>query len=541
MTDNIFKAIKSFRRGDRGGVLVFVGLSLLPLFLMLGLAVDSSFGLSQKRKLQMACDAAAKAGAANGNGVSATITSTAQKVFSVNAANMAGISGPSISVNTSANTVTVSASIVVPNMFMVLGGVPSSTYNASATASTSASSLAEVAIVYEVSERFESNNFHTNICNALINFVNSLPSNVMVSITPIATEFEFDPSNTVASSLFNHLSMTTNDESANPGFYPLSTNYAWTSASYNAVTNPYYVTDNYAVYPTDPGVLTSYASPATCPGGYASCSSLKWPTKCPVTNKTSCSQVYSYFSNPAYPILPLTLNKTLVVNYLTSLKAFSATSEGLFPSLISWGWRTIDPGWNDFWMVNSSASSALRSTGQYPKPYGGKQKSMIIIFNSTPYWEDYTDNVPNYYKNPCGDATKVVNGLNHWWVTGYGMVPVPTNYKSYVNDITCENKWYKTMDKSLGLTLSDSTNYNATVTSSSFLTSILNAVSAKFFRICTNIKAQNIDVYLLSSANTGTLAPCCNTSANAYTIGNSSSSISAALNAIQTKIAAKIS
>ncbi len=541
MTDNIFKLIKSFRRGDRGGVLVFVGLSLLPLFLMLGLAVDSSFGLSQKRKLQMACDAAAKAGAANGNGVPATITSTAQKVFSVNAANMAGISGPNISVNTSANTVTVSASIVVPNMFMVLGGVPSSTYNASATASSSASSLAEVAIVYEVSARFANNNFHTNICNALISFVNSLPSNVMVSITPIATEFKFDPSNTIASSLFNHLSMTTNDESANPGFYPLSTNYAWTSANYSAVPNPYYVGGEYAVYPTDPNVLTSYASPATCPGGYASCSSLKWPTKCPSTKKTSCSQVYSYIANTSYPILPLTLNKTLVVSYLTSLKAFTATSDGLFPSLASWGWRTIDPNWKDFWMVNSDSASALRSTGQYPKPYGEKQKSMILIFNSTQYWNDHDDNLSTYYDNPCGDATKVVNGLNRWWMTSYGMVPVPTDYQAAVNDITCENKWFKTMDKSLGLTLSNSTNYNATVSASSFSASILNAVSAKFFRICTNIKAQNIDVYLLSSANTGTLAPCCNTSANAYTIGNSGTSISTALNAIRTKIAAKIS
>jgi hypothetical protein len=404
------------------------------------------------------------------------------------------------------------------------------------------SSLAEIAIVYEVSARFANSNFHANICNALINFVNSLPANVMVSITPIATEILLDPSNTISNNLFNHLSMTTNDESANPGFYPLGPNYAWTSASYSAVQNPYYFANGvYASFPTDPGVLTSYAPPATCPGGYASCSPVVWPAKCPPTLKnTSCSQVYSYISNKSYPVLPLTLNKTLLVNYLNGLKAFSAQADGLFPSLLSWGWRTIDPGWSDFWMVNSDSSSALRSAGQYPKPYGGKQKSMILIFNNTQYWNDFSPNVAAYYVNKCGDTTQVVNGLNHWWMTGYGMVPVPTDWQSYVNDITCENKWYKTMDKSLGLTLSDSTNYNATVNTASFQTSILNEVGAKFFRICNNIKAQNIDIYLLANANAGTLAPCCSTSANAYTIGNSSASIATALSAVQSKIMAKI-
>lgn len=537
----IASKMEKLKKEQKGGVLVFVSLCLLPLLLITGLAIDSSVGMEQKRKLQMAVDAAAKAGIANGNGVAATITSEAQKVFAANTTGMSGIAGPTVAVNTAANTVTVSASITVSNTFMTLGNNPTNTYNATTTLSLPSTGLSEIAIVYEVSARFLNNNFHQNICNALITFVNSLPSNVMVSITPIATEFLLDPATTISSSLFNHLSMTTNDESASPGFYPLSTNYAWTSANYNAIQNPYYFANGvYATYPTDPGVLTSNASPATCPGGYASCSPLMWPLKCPPTNKnTSCSQVYSYISNKSYPILPLTLNKTLIVNYLNGLKAFAAQADGLFPSFLSWGWRTIDPTWNDFWVINSNATSTLRATGQYPNPYGaGHQKSMILIFNSTAYWNDYPTNVNNYYINPCGDATKVVNGLDHWWMSGYGMVPVPTDYKSYVDDITCENKWYKTMDKSLGLTLSDSTNYNATVNTTSFQTSILNEVSAKFFRICNNIKAKNINVYLLSNSNTGTLAPCCNSSANAYTIGNSSASVSTALNAIKAQIAA---
>lgn len=96
------------------------------------------------------------------------------------------------------------------------------------------------------------------------------------------------------------------------------------------------------------------------------------------------------------------------------------------------------------------------------------------------------------------------------------------------------------MDKGLGLNLSDATNYRGTVDKATFQQRILAEVGAKFFRICNNIKANNIDVYLLSANNTATLAPCCNVGANAVTIANSSASITAGLNAVKTKILAKI-
>jgi Flp pilus assembly protein TadG len=133
MITTIVKKLKSFQVGENGTVLVFVGLILMPMLLILGLAVDSSHGLVEKQRLQMACDAAAKAGSANGKGVAATITSQAQSVFTANTAHMTNITGPTITVNTSAKTVTVSASIVVANPFMTLGGIPTTTYSVSST------------------------------------------------------------------------------------------------------------------------------------------------------------------------------------------------------------------------------------------------------------------------------------------------------------------------------------------------------------------------------------------------------------------------
>ena len=534
MFKSIALKIKALKTADKGGVLVLVTFCLLPLILMVGLAVDTSIGLGQKRKLQMASDAAAKAGMANGNGVIGTITSEAQKVFAVNTTNMKNITGPAVSFNSTTGAVTVTSSIVVPTIFMALGGISSQTYATTATA-TPSTNLAEVAIVYEVSKRL-SGTYHQNICTALINFVNSLPNNVMVSITPIATDFILDSTNTVAANLFNHLSPTANDESANPAYYPLSSNYAWTLANYNYVGSLYYTNNAFAIF-------TSYKSPAstTCPGGYASCPSLMWPLVCPPSKtNVSCSQVYSYISNVSYPILPLTLNKTLVVNYLTALKSYSSATNGFFPSLLSWGWRTIDPSWNDFWMVNASPSATTRTTGTYPKPYSGKKKSMILIYNGASYWDRYANDVAGYYSNTCGDATKVVGGVNHWWMTSYGMISVPTDYIKLVDDITCENYAYKPMDKGFGLSLTDSTNYRGTTSSSSYKQSILTEVNAKFFRICNNIKVQGVNIYLLAGSNTSTLSPCCNSSANAYSITNTSSSISTALTAVQKSIVASI-
>ena len=531
MISKIIQKITSLRKDDKGGILVFVALSLLPILLTVGLAVDTSYGLAKKSRLQTACDIAANAGAKAGATDPSTITSKAQNAFNANTSGMSGISGPNVSINSNNNTITVSASILVSNVFMNLGGVPTSTYNATATGKYG-KSFAEVAIIIEASARLASGWFQSRICDALIDFVNNLPDNVLVSITPIATEFLLDDSNTASNTLFSLVSPTTNDESAMPGFYPLSSNYPWTSTNYSAVSNPYYGHDSFSV-------LTSNPSPKMCPGAYQSCSPRMWPLKCP-SNKTSCSQVYSYVANPSFPILPLTLNRNLIVNYLQNLKNFQASSDGFFPSLISWGWRTIDPNWKNFWMSNSNATSTLRATGKYPQPYETSKKSIILIFKDTEYWNEFSTNISGYYSNPCGDAKKVVGGVNHWWTNAYGVVPVPTNYISKVDDITCENYSYITVDKALGLNLSDSTNYRGTVSTNSYASSILDEVRDKYFRICNNIKANNVDIYLLANGHISTMAPCCNSSDNAYPIGNSSSSISSALNSVKEKILAKL-
>jgi len=79
-----------------------------------------------------------------------------------------------------------------------------------------------------------------------------------------------------------------------------------------------------------------------------------------------------------------------------------------------------------------------------------------------------------------------------------------------------------------------------TATSENYKTSILTEVENKFLRICSSLKSNSIDIYVIVQANTSYHTPCCNSTSNAYTVSNSTSSIGAALTAIQTKIAAKV-
>jgi Flp pilus assembly protein TadG len=48
MIRNITSTFQALRQGEKGAVMVFVGLCLLPLFLVMGLAIDSSGGLRAK-------------------------------------------------------------------------------------------------------------------------------------------------------------------------------------------------------------------------------------------------------------------------------------------------------------------------------------------------------------------------------------------------------------------------------------------------------------------------------------------------------------
>lgn len=489
----IFSTMRSFRRTEQGGVLIFLALCLLPLTLILGLAVDSSFGLTQKRRLQMAVDAAAKAGAVNGGGSLPTTIAAAQKVFSVNTTNMKNISGPAISYDANTQVVTVSASITVPTYFMKLGGISSVNYNASASAIRYGGG-SEVAIVLDLSRT--TGQWTSKIISSLQDFVNDLPPAALVSIVPMATQIAFDPTTTNPNSLFSYLSATTNDESASPAFYALSNNYSWNAGNYGNIYNYLYGNSfplNTSYYPL-PGTCAGWGGPGT----YLACEAF-YPALCSAGH-ASCRTNYSYtqYSMPA--ILPLTANRALIASYFNSLSNFNTVDENVLTSLVVWGWRTIDPQWKNFWLVNSDPATPSRSSGKYPQIYSPlSPKNLLLVVTGPPKFDGAS--IASNYQYSCNQ------GKTNWFMTYYGIFPL-TSDKSAKVDITCDNYNYQTMDQGLKLNTSTTNYYSSLMTSANYGTAIITEVTAKFLRICANIKAQGINIYVITQNDDPVLKSC---------------------------------
>lgn len=492
MLKNILTKLKSWKNEDKGGVLILVGMSILPLFLMLGLAVDGSYGLVQKRKLQVAVDAAAKAGSAYGNGNYGQAQTNASIMFSATSAGMNGtITGPNVTYNSATNCVTVSASIAVPTYFMQLGGINSATYSASSSACQSGNRT-EVAIVMDLSNT--NGNWTAKMISSLQGFITNMPTNTMVSIVPVTTVIQLDPTTTVQSNLINHLSATTNDESANPALYTLNSNYAWNSTNYNNVYNYLYGNN----YPTS---TSYYPLPGTCtgwggPGTYLACSTL-YPGTCSVGHQ-SCSAKYTYTSYGIPPILPLTANKTTLSNYLTTIGNYNQGNADIWPALAIWGWRTLDPRWRDFWQVNSDATNNTRATGIYPSAYPNPKNVMLVMTGGTTWG---ATNLANTYNTLCGA------GSTKWQMTYYGILPLTSDRNTYL-DITCNNYNYNTIDKSLGLGLSATNYYSSSQTSTSYGAAVVAELNNKLLRICNNMKASGITVYVITQVDDPTLQQC---------------------------------
>jgi hypothetical protein len=125
-------------------------------------------------------------------------------------------------------------------------------------------------------------------------------------------------------------------------------------------------------------------------------------------------------------------------------------------------------------------------------------------------------------------------------MTAYGALPLTNNAVSN-NDNTCQNYNYMTVDQGLGLNRS-STSYLDTQDSGYGYESIIDtATNAKMNRICSNINAVGVDIYIIYQLGSSTLGgtACSNSAGNVFNISNTQSAMTTALSSIYTKIMAK--
>jgi len=169
-------------------------------------------------------------------------------------------------------------------------------------------------------------------------------------------------------------------------------------------------------------------------------------------------------------------------------------------SLAVWGWRTIDPQWKDFWLVNSDPATTLRASGKYPQIYNPlSPKNLLLVVTGPPQFDGAS--IENSYQYACNQ------GKTSWFMTYYGIFPL-TSDKSANVDITCDNYNYQTIDQGLGLNTSTANYYNPLSTSANYGATVMTEVTAKFLRICSNIKAQGINIYVIAQNDDPTLKSC---------------------------------
>jgi len=114
---------KNFLREEKGAVAILWGLALIPLIGMLGLTIDIGRDYYVHSVIAGATDAAAVAGAkAAGSGGNATTQATAIFNANIPANFIATISGPSVTVGSNGQTVTVTATGAIPTTFMQILG-----------------------------------------------------------------------------------------------------------------------------------------------------------------------------------------------------------------------------------------------------------------------------------------------------------------------------------------------------------------------------------------------------------------------------------
>ena len=144
-------ALRGFLGGNRGGVAVWGGFMIVPLLGFMGIGVDSARGYMVRARLSQALDAAGlAAGKQFTNETKAR--EAAEMVFKANfpAGYMdAGLTGPNITFNTTAQTVTVAASAVLPTYFVHLVGVDTLTVAANTEVMRNGMNL-EIAMVLDV-------------------------------------------------------------------------------------------------------------------------------------------------------------------------------------------------------------------------------------------------------------------------------------------------------------------------------------------------------------------------------------------------------
>lgn len=361
------------RRADQGGVAMLVGLSLLPLMLVLGLVVDGGLAYGTHSRLQGAVDAAALASARTASTEGADIEADARMFFNANfPPDYLGSHLTDFDANFNEETgeLSVNAEIDMPTFFMRVAGIPSVSVATNATAQKLLNGI-ELAMVLDVTgsmnqsdpsggTKIEALKTASETLLDVIYGEDDTVDDVSISVIPYNTTVNLGSDRTDL--------LTDFDENA-------FGDDGWRGCV-EARTAPYDQDET----PPSEEEFTAFLWPAGQGTGY---------------NSGGDPNAFC----PKSEVLPLTAKRSLISDHIDDLEAdgFTMTNVGF-----TWGWRTISPEWRTTWdivRVDTDDENGLpdistgNSSTDAPVDYDHPSISKAIIFMT----DGRADWAPGYY------------------------------------------------------------------------------------------------------------------------------------------------
>ncbi len=336
-------------RDDRGGVALAMGLSIVPLILLMGLAIDGGLAYSAKSKLQGALDSAVLAGAQAASAEGSDVVADARMYFDANYPSdyIGGrITRFQPTFNDETRELTINAEAEIPTAFMKVAGFSTVPVAVTSTAQQQLNGI-ELAMVLDVTGSMNSSDPSggtklealQTASNTLLDVIygeSDLIDDVSVSVIPYNTEVNLGSDRT---------DLLT-------GFDPTA-----------------FGTDGWK------GCIEARSAPFDrddSPPSEEAFEALLWPAVGSPFNTSNDPNAFC----PDSEVLPLTAEKSVVADHIDDLTAFGFTMTNVG---FTWGWRTISPLWQGEW-----------GSAEAPVDYGDPtiKKAIIFMTDGIADWSD---------------------------------------------------------------------------------------------------------------------------------------------------------
>ncbi|MEM7043244.1 MAG: Tad domain-containing protein [Pseudomonadota bacterium] len=352
-TDSLCQSAAMLPGAEKGSVATIMGLSILPLMVALGLAVDGGMSYGAQSKLQGAVDAAALASARAASSEEGDVEADARMFFEANFPKDylgSELTDFDAVFNEDTGELTVNAEIDLPTSFMRVAGIESRSIAASAVAQQQLSGI-ELALVLDVTGSMNDPDPSggtkidalEDASETLLNVIygeNETIKDVSISVVPYNTTVNLGDGRTDLLTGYNE------DDFGDDG---------WKGCVEARAGS----TDRDDTPPSEEP-FTAFLWPAGEGTGY---------------NPSEDPNLYC----PESEVLPLTAEKSVVMDHIEDLEAsgFTMTNVGL-----TWGWRTISPRWQGEW-----------GSSEAPVDYDHPSIDKAIIFMT----DGKADWAPGYY------------------------------------------------------------------------------------------------------------------------------------------------